>query len=46
VAARVRIPPEQIFPLIEALTQQGQRWLHETGRSEPPQNWAPHAPSE
>ncbi|WP_243075676.1 DUF3467 domain-containing protein [Microbacterium sp. SS28] len=40
VAARVRIPPEQIFPLIEALTQQGQRWLRETGRSAPPENWA------
>ena len=40
VAARVRIPPEQIFPLIEALTQQGQRWLLETGRSTPPENWA------
>ena len=44
VAARVRIPPEQIFPLIEALTQQGQRWLRENGRSEPPANWAQQGP--
>lgn len=39
VAARVRIPPEQIFPLIEALRTQGQEWLNETGRSEPPETW-------
>ncbi len=39
VAARVRIPPEQIFPLIEALRVQGQEWLNETGRSEPPETW-------
>ncbi len=41
VAARVRIPPEQIFPLIEALQVQGQQWLAETGRSEPPSSWVP-----
>ncbi|MEU1971749.1 DUF3467 domain-containing protein [Microbacterium sp. NPDC019599] len=45
VAARVRIPPEQIFPLIDALTQQGQRWLQETGRSAPPDNWVPQPPA-
>lgn len=39
VAARVRIPPEQIFPLMEALQSQSQQWLHETGRSEPPETW-------
>lgn len=39
VTARVRIPPEQIFPLIEALRTQGQEWLNETGRSEPPETW-------
>lgn len=39
VAARVRIPSEQIFPLIAALQQQGNSWLAETGRSEPPANW-------
>ena len=39
VAARVRIPSEQIFPLIAALQQQGDAWLQETGRSEPPSNW-------
>ncbi len=39
VASRVRIPSEQIFPLIQALTDQGNRWLQETGRSEPPANW-------
>jgi hypothetical protein len=39
VAARVRIPSEQIFPLIAALQGQGNRWLAETGRSEPPADW-------
>lgn len=39
VGARVRIPPEQIFPLIEALQAQGQEWLNETGRSAPPETW-------
>lgn len=41
VGARVRIPPEQIFPLIAALQTQGNQWLAETGRSEPPDAWAP-----
>jgi hypothetical protein len=39
VAARVRIPSDQIFPLIAALQEQGNRWLAETGRSEPPADW-------
>lgn len=39
VASRVRIPSEQIFPLIEALQKQGQAWLRETGRTEPPSSW-------
>jgi Protein of unknown function (DUF3467) len=39
VAARVRIPSEQIFPLIQALQTQGNAWLEETGRGEPPANW-------
>lgn len=39
VGARVRIPSEQIFPLIEALRQQGEQWLAESGRSEPPTDW-------
>ena len=39
VGARVRIPSEQIFPLIAALQQQGDKWLEESGRSEPPANW-------
>lgn len=39
VGARVRIPSEQIFPLIQALQQQGDRWLEESGRSEPPADW-------
>lgn len=42
VAARVRIPPEQIFMLIKALQAQGDQWLAETGRVEPPEAWAPH----
>ena len=43
VGARVRIPPEQIFPLIRALQEQGRQWLAETGRSEPPSSWGPLA---
>jgi hypothetical protein len=39
VGARVRIPSEQIFPLIQALQQQGDQWLAESGRSEPPEDW-------
>jgi hypothetical protein len=39
VGSRVRIPPEQIFPLIAALQEQGDRWLEESGRSEPPADW-------
>jgi Protein of unknown function (DUF3467) len=39
VAARVRIPPEQIFPLVAILQQQGSQWLAEQGRSEPPADW-------
>lgn len=43
VGARVRIPPEQIFPLIEALQIQSQEWLNETGRSVPPDTWLKNA---
>ena len=39
VGARVRIPSEQIFPLIAALQEQGQKWLEESGREEPPADW-------
>ncbi|MEY4990257.1 MAG: hypothetical protein RIS08_483 [Actinomycetota bacterium] len=39
VAARIRIPAEQVFPLIEALKSQGDAWLKATGRSEPPESW-------
>ncbi|MDQ0892544.1 DUF3467 domain-containing protein [Agromyces ramosus] len=46
VAARVRIPPEQIFMLIKALQTQGDQWLAETGRVEPPDAWAPHGPGQ
>lgn len=46
VGSRVRIPPEQIFPLIHALQQQGQQWLAETGRAEPPASWLPGPGSE
>lgn len=41
VTARIRIPAEQIFPLIQALRAQSDQWLAETGRMEPPQNWFP-----
>ena len=39
VTARIRIPAEQIFPLIQALRAQSDQWLAETGRMEPPENW-------
>ena len=39
VTSRVRVPPEQIFPLIAALQEQGNAWLAEQGRSGPPDNW-------
>jgi hypothetical protein len=39
VGARVRIPSEQIFPLIQALQAQGNQWLEESGREEPPADW-------
>jgi hypothetical protein len=39
VGARIRIPSEQIFPLIAALQEQGNQWLAETGRSVPPESW-------
>ena len=42
VAARVRVPAEQVFQLIAALQQQADQWLEETGRSEPPESWLPH----
>jgi hypothetical protein len=35
----VRIPSEQIFPLIQALQAQGNQWLAESGREEPPADW-------
>jgi hypothetical protein len=44
VASRIRIPPEQIFPLINALQEQGQKWLEEQGRIEPPEAWLSHRP--
>ena len=39
VVARVRIPPEQVFEIARALTQQLDQWEKETGRrpKEPPQ---------
>lgn len=39
VTSRVRVPPEQIFPLIAALQEQGNAWLAEQGREQPPANW-------
>ena len=42
VAARVRIPAEQVFQIIAALQQQADQWLEETGRSEPPEAWLPN----
>lgn len=43
VAARVRIPSEQIFPIIAALRSQAEQWLAETGRTEPPTTLFPPA---
>jgi hypothetical protein len=42
VAARVRIPAEQVFQIIAAMQQQADQWLEETGRPEPPEAWLPH----
>ena len=43
VAARVRIPAEQVFQIIAALQEQADQWLEETGRPEPPEAWLPSA---
>ena len=49
IGSRVRIPPEQVFLLADALRTQAQQWLEEQGRSEPPESWnlgaAPTAPT-
>jgi hypothetical protein len=36
VVSRIRIPPEQVFELAKALTQQLEFWENETGRRSPP----------
>ena len=41
VAARVRMPSEQIFLMISALQEQADQWLAETGRTEPPDAFFP-----
>jgi hypothetical protein len=46
VVSRIRIPAEQVFPLIQALSNQAQMWLQQTGREEPPEAWfSPERPS-
>lgn len=35
VVSRIRIPPEQVFELAKALTQQLEMWEQETGRRAP-----------
>lgn len=35
VVSRIRIPPEQVFELAKALTQQLEKWEQETGRTPP-----------
>ncbi len=35
VVSRIRIPPEQVFELAKALTQQLEYWEQETGRRSP-----------
>jgi hypothetical protein len=39
ISARVRIAPEQIFMLADALNRQGKAWLAATGRRERPEAW-------
>lgn len=39
ISARVRIAPEQIFMLADALKRQGEAWLAATGRNERPEAW-------
>ena len=46
VVSRIRIPAEQVFPLIQALTNQANAWLQQTGREEPPAAWfSPESPA-
>ena len=45
VVSRIRIPADQVFPLIQALTAQANSWLQATGREEPPEAWfTPESP--
>ena len=41
VAARVRLPAEQIFRVIGALQEQADQWLAQSGKEEPPEGWFP-----
>ena len=41
VAARVRLPAEQIFRVIAALQEQADQWLAQSGKEEPPEGWFP-----
>ena len=43
VVSRIRIPPEQVFELAKALTQQLEFWERETGRRMPPSGDLPTA---
>lgn len=43
VVSRIRIPPEQVFELAKALTQQLELWERETGRRMPPSGDLPTA---
>lgn len=36
VVSRIRIPPQQVFELAKALTQQLEQWEQETGQKPPP----------
>jgi hypothetical protein len=44
VVSRIRLPAEQVFPLIQALTTQANAWLQQTGREEPPEAWFTPSP--
>lgn len=46
VASRVRITAEQVMPIINALQEQFNQWLAETGKTEVPPPWLPPVSSE
>lgn len=45
VVSRIRIPPEQVFELAKALTQQLEMWEQETGKQPPKAPLFPNPPA-